>query len=254
MTILGLIKGDHEVGLYSTSVKIYNMVNTTIASITWVVMPKLSYYFSRRDFKEINKLLKYALNFIVVLGIPSICGLEIIAPQLIETIAGKAYVDAALSLRLLGFAMLCSFFGGWIGNMTRLPAGQEAISLRITTISALINISLNLFLIPRWGLNAAAFTTAVSELFGLIGGFILLDRSIKIDGLEQVFAGPIIGGMGILAIGYIVKKTVAKAWAISIVTIVVSVIWYLVVMIISKNEFFMGFINPIVRKMRGIKI
>ena len=172
MTILGLLKGDHEVGLYSTSVKIYQIVNTTIASIAWVVIPKLSYYFAQKNYAEINKLLKYSLNFIIVFGIPSICGLEIIAPQLVVTIAGYAYADAALSLRILGFAMLCSFFAGWVGNMTRLPAGKEGISLKISSVSAMINIVLNFILIPRWGLNAAAFTTFVSELFGLIWGLI----------------------------------------------------------------------------------
>ena len=253
MTILGLMKGDHEVGLYSTSVKMYQIVNTTIASITWVVMPKLSYNFARKDYAEINRLLKYALNFIVVLGIPSICGLEIIAPQIVVTIAGEAYADAALSLRILGFAMLCSFFAGWVGNMTRLPSGKEALSLKISSVSALLNIVLNFILIPKWGLNAAAFTTAVSELFGLVWGFILIDKNIKIDGLKQMFFGPVIGGLGILGIGWIVQRIIDRAWMVSIVAIGASVIWYLLVMIISKNEFFMGFVKPVLNKIRGAK-
>lgn len=250
MTILGLMKGDREVGLYSTSVKIYQIVNSTIASIAWVVMPQLSYFFSRKDYKEINKLLKYSLNFIVILGIPSISGLEIIAPHLIITIAGEAYADAALSLRILGFAMLCSFFAGWVGNMTRLPAGKEGISLKISSVSALLNIVLNFMLIPKWGLNAAAFTTAVSELFGLIWGFILIDKNIRIDGLKQMLIGPVIGGAGIIVIGEITQVLFHKAWIVSLITILISVVWYLAVMIMSKNEFFLGFVRPIVKRIQ----
>ena len=143
MTILGLVKGDYQVGLYSTSVKIYNLVNTMVASIAWVVMPQLSAGFARKDYKEINKLLKYSMNFILVLGIPCVCGIEIIAPQLIHVIAGEAYVDAALSLRLLGIALMCSFISGWIGNMTMLPAGKEKICLWSSVVSAMVNIVLN---------------------------------------------------------------------------------------------------------------
>ena len=249
MTILGLMRGDHEVGLYSTAVKIYQIVNSTVASIAWVVMPQLSYHFSRKEYSEINKLLKYSLNFILVLGIPCICGLLIIAPHLIITIAGEAYVDAALSLRILCFAMLCSFLGGWVGNMTRLPAGKEGLSLKISSISALLNIVLNFILIPKWGLNAAAFTTAVSELFGLIWGFIKIDKNIKIDGIRKMVMGPIIGGMGIFVIGWIVQRTFSKAWLVSIITIAISVVWYFAVMIISRNEFFMGFARPIAKRL-----
>ena len=253
MTILGLIKGDHEVGLYSTSVKIYQIVNTTIASIAWVVMPKLSYYYTKKDYSEINKLLKYSLNFIVVLGIPSICGIEIIAPHLITTIAGEAYVGATVSLRILGLALFCSFFSGWIGNMTRLPAGQEMISLKISCVSATINIILNMILIPIWGLNAAAMTTAISELIGLIWGFLIIDKNLKIEGLKQVFLGPIIGGIGIIVIGWFVQSVISIAWVVSVVTVIVSIVWYFVIMIVTKNEFFHGFMKPIIDKLRGVR-
>lgn len=65
-TILGLFRGDFEVGLYSTSVKIYHLINTMIASVAWVVMPQLSSGFAKKDYFEVNKLLKYSMNFIIV--------------------------------------------------------------------------------------------------------------------------------------------------------------------------------------------
>ncbi|WP_024860084.1 flippase [Ruminococcus flavefaciens] len=248
ITILGLIKGDHEVGLYSTSVKMYTIINTTIASIAWVVMPKLSLHFQQKNYSEINRLLKYALNYILVLGIPCVCGLEVIAPHLIILIAGEAYVDATISLRILGVAMMCSFIAGWIGNMTRIPAGRENVSLRISVISACINIILNLILIPKFGLNAAALTTAVSECFGMICGLILIDRKIKIDELSNMLIGPISGGVGIVLIGIASQLLFSKTWIITIVTVFVSVIWYFAVMLITKNEFFASFIKPIIFK------
>ena len=78
-TILGLFKGDIQVGLYGTSVRIYNIVNTLVASVVWVVMPQLSAAFSGRDYGKVNELLKYSLNFIIVLGMPCIVGLNAIA-------------------------------------------------------------------------------------------------------------------------------------------------------------------------------
>ena len=250
MTILGLIRGDHETGLYGTSVKIYTIVNTTISSIAWVVIPQLTVYFAEKNYKEINKLLKYALNFIVVLGIPCICGLEVIAPHLIVTFAGEEYVDAALSLRILGFALFCSFIGGWIGNMTRIPAGKEKISLLISSVCAALNLILNILLIPKWGLNAAAFTTAVAELVGLIWGFVLLDKNVKINGLGKMLLAPVLGGAGILAIGIVIQLLTDTPWKVSLFTILLSILWYIIILVVSKNEFFIGFMTPIWNKLR----
>ena len=253
VTILGLVRGDREVGLYSTSVKLYQIVNTTIASIAWVVMSKLSFYFAKKDYEEINKLLKYSLNFIIVFGFPCICGLEIIAKEIIVMVAGDAYADASLSLRILGFALLCSFISGWLCNMVRIPSGQDFLSLKISLFCALVNVVLNLILIPVWGLNAAAFTTALTELFGLIWGFIVIDKNIKITGLKEMVIAPLIGGIGIICIGYIVKNLIDSSFAISLVTIFFCFMWYSFVMIVSKNEIFLEFTKILANKFVNIK-
>lgn len=250
MTILGLVKGDYQVGLYSASVKIYNLINTMVASIAWVVMPQLSTGFEKEDYKEINRLLKYSMNFIVVLGIPAVCGIEIIAPYLIYVIAGEAYVGASLSLRILGAALIFSFIGGWMGNMTMLPAGKESICLRSSIVSALVNIVLNLIMIPKWGLNAAAFTTVLAEIIGIIIMLPYIDKKIKIIGLGNMLKAPLIGSAGIIILGFVFQNIIKTPWILSVLTIAVSVVWYLTVLIITKNEFFMGFAEPVIAKLK----
>lgn len=250
MTILGLVKGDYQVGLYSASVKIYNLINTMVASIAWVVMPQLSTGFEKEDYKEINRLLKYSMNFIVVLGIPAVCGIEIIAPYLIYVIAGEAYVGASLSLRILGAALIFSFIGGWMGNMTMLPAGKESICLRSSIVSALVNIVLNLIMIPKWGLNAAAFTTVLAEIIGIIIMLPYIDKKIKIIGLGNMLKAPLIGSAGIIILGFVFQNIIKTPWILSVLTIAVSVVWYLTVLIITKNEFFMGFAEPVIVKLK----
>ncbi len=250
-TILGLVKGDIEVGLYSTAVSIYNIVNSMVSSISWVVIPQLADAFSKKNYEIVNEKVKYALSFIIVLGLPCFCGLEIIAKELIITVAGEAYVGAAMSLRILGVALLFSFVGGWIGNITLIPAGKEKICLLVSIISAIVNIVLNFIFIPIGGLNAAAMTTWISELISVILLVPYFDKNINIEAKARLFKAPFIGSIGILIIGTIVKKVFAISWMISVMTIVISIIWYSFVLIFLKNEFFMSFVMPI--KNRFIK-
>ena len=55
-----------------------------MASVAWAVMPQLSSGFAKRDYQEVNRLLKYSLNFIIVLGLPCIIGVNAIALPIID--------------------------------------------------------------------------------------------------------------------------------------------------------------------------
>ena len=249
-TILGLYKGDYQVGLYSTSVKIYNIVNTVVASVAWVVMPQLSANFAKRDYNQINKLLKYSLNFIIVLGLPCLVGLDAITKEIILLIAGESYLGAELSLRILTFSLACSFISGWIGNMMMLPAGKEKICLKSSIVSAVVNIVLNLILIPIWGLNAAATTTAISEFLGIIIKRPYIDKEVRIDGLKQMIAAPVVGSIGIIIVSIMVRCFITSPYLIAILTILLSGMVYLAALVLMKNEFAMNFLNPIVSKLK----
>ena len=250
ITMLGLMKGDLEVGLYSTSVKIYNIINTVVTSVVWVVMPQLSSGFAKKDYKEVNRLLKYSLNFIIVLGLPCLVGLNVITKPLLYVIAGEEYLGASTSLHILTVSLLFSFISGWIGNMMMLPAGKEKICLISGIISALLNVLLNLVLIPKWGLNAAAFTTATVEFVGIWVKQPFIDKQIKIDGFKEIIKAPIIGCIAIAIIGVTASKLISSSFSISLVTIGLSIVIYVLILLIMKNEFFLGFVRPVFKKIK----
>jgi O-antigen/teichoic acid export membrane protein len=249
-TILGLYKGDYQVGLYSTSVKIYNMVNTVVASVAWVVMPQLSENFAKKNFKKINSLLKYSLNFIIVLGLPCLVGLNVITKEILLLIAGESYLGAELSLRILTISLACSFISGWIGNMIMLPAGKEKVCLRSSVVSAIVNIILNLILIPIWGLNAAAATTAISEFLGILIKIPYIDREIHITGLKQMIAAPIVGSICIVLVSIAVRCVINSSYLIAILTIILGALVYLAVLVLMKNEFVLNFLKPVISRLK----
>lgn len=247
-TMLGLMKGDRQVGLYSTSVKIYNMVNTVVASIAYVVMPELSAYFTKKDYKNINRILRYALSFIVTLGIPCLVGLNVITIPLIYTVAGADYVDTAMSMHILTIALACSFIGGFFGNIIMLPSGRERYSLQSSIVSAVVNFVLNLILIPIWGMNAAAATTAIAEFVGIFIVRRHVEKEIKIDRLWDIFKGPLVGGVGIAVVAAVVRLYFKNSYTITFVTIIVGAFVYAAVLYAFKNELFMQFVRPLKAK------
>lgn len=251
ITILGIIKGDYEVGLYSTSVKIYSLINSTIASIAWVVMPQMTKNFNEKNYDEINKLFRYAVNFVVVLGLPCVVGINVLCPEIIEIIAGKEYLGATGSLHILSIALAVSLIGGLIGNILLLPAMQEKVCLFACTISAAVNIILNIILIPKFGLAAAAATTAVSECISLFIGLRKVDKKVKLIGEKRDFLGPVIGSAAIAAVGKMTALLTQQLWVKTAATILISIVVYVLSLILCRNEFAQNILKTVFSKKNG---
>lgn len=236
-TMLGVMRSDLEVGLYSTTTKIYNMINQVIASICWVVMPQLSESYRDKNYDSINSLLKYSLNFIVVLGLPAVTGLFIMAPDIIMAVGGTSYLPATTSLRILSLALLFSLFGGFVGNVIFLPSGREKIFLFTCIISAVINFGLNIILIPQYGIEAAAATTALAQFIGFIMNRFFVEKEVNVGKLSEIFRGPIIGCVCISIICFLVKVFVNN-WLIRLMlAFVFSIIVYFAILLLTNNKF-----------------
>ena len=250
ITILGLVKGDFEVGLYSTSVKIYNIVNTIIASVSTVVWPQIAEAYKNHKQQDVNRLAKYSLNFIIVFGLPCIVGINMVAKEIILLIAGKEYLGAATSLHILTIALLFSFIGGWLGSTNFLPNGRESVCLIASSCAAVANLVLNLIAIPFWGLNAAALTTAIAEGISLIILFAKYDKNMKITGFFEMLKGPFLGSIFIVVASLVVRIFVSNSILIGFITVALSMIGYFGMLVLTKDEFFLGYIDPIIKKLK----
>lgn len=163
MTMLGWMIGDYYVGLYSVAVKIYTIIKQLLAALYNVMIARLSYYYAQEQLEKFKSLLNNAINAIIFLTVPATCGLICISREVILVISGKSYIEATTCLQILSIALFFAMLGGVFSNCVNLPLKRERINLIATSISAAVNIGLNIFLIPIFHHNAAAFTTLISE-------------------------------------------------------------------------------------------
>lgn len=126
VTMLGLMKDDYSVGIYSTAVKIERLISQLIASILFVLLPKLSNLFSSNDYEKINATLRRILGIIILLGLPCYVGASILSDEIIKIIGGSEYVESPMVMRILLLGFLFSLIGGsFLGNIVLLPSGNE---------------------------------------------------------------------------------------------------------------------------------
>lgn len=245
-TMLGIMKGDYEVGIYSTALKIENIILQVVASLVWVVMPRLSIYFAEEDYKKINGMLKKTLSIFMVIGCPAIAGVWALSNEIVMIIGGKNFLDSALPLNILMLAFAFSLIGGsFLGNMVLLPSKKENVYMWICCITAVFNVVMNYILIPHGGASAAAFTTALSSLLILILLLLKKDKRIKLDYIVEVIISPLIGSVVIFVYCKIIEILFTGLWSRTIVSILGSIILYCLVMIMMKNDLCMELIEAI---------
>ncbi len=163
-TMLGWMVGAYYVGLYVVAVKIYAIIKQLIASMYNVLVARMSLYHAENRLDEFKHLLNAVLNMVILFSIPATVGLLLTSTEVICLISGENYVLAATALRILAFAFFFAIVGGILANCVNLPLRREKFNLLATSVSAAMNIVLNIWLIPLFKQNGAAFTTLLSEV------------------------------------------------------------------------------------------
>lgn len=234
-TMLGLIKDDIQVGLYSTSVKIYTIAKNVLSAILMVLIPRFSILFSKKMIKEAEDLLSDIFNILTTIMFPLVTGLIFLSKDVILFISGKDYVEANVSLMLLSCASIFSLYSYLNVQCILLPLKKEKVVFYATLISAVLNIILNLILMPKWGINAAAFTTIVAEATVWIISFLVGKKSamikFNIRDIISCFTGCIVIGFICVLIENIMSGITAL-----LIAFILSVLAYSLILLVFRNS------------------
>lgn len=251
-TMLGYLKDDYAVGIYSVATKIYLIVKNLTGSILTVTIPRLAYLASKKVKDDYEELLNKVANALIILILPSIVGLTMLSREAILIIAGNKYLDAQLPLVVLSIAILFSTFSGLFNNCVLLPHKREKVFLKSSIISAVTNIVLNFILIPYFGAVAAAFTTLISEIIMALMNFmgcrdligrVVFNKSFK-NNLTSVFCGSI----GVIICCKIIMTVFLNIYVCSIVVVLLSVTVYGLILIALRNDIVLENLNKIIHR------
>ena len=163
ITMLGTMKSNREVGIYTAATKMNQVLCQLIKSICTVVLARLSFYKSNDKEDEYNSLLTSVFKSLVLLIIPAMFGMFLLAPQIIMLISGASYMDAVPTVRILVLNLFLSPINGFIAYQIFMPIKKEKIIFWATCGGAISNIIMNVVLIPYFSYNGAAIATVMAE-------------------------------------------------------------------------------------------
>lgn len=161
-TMLGFLKGDEAVGIYTAATKINRMVVMMITSATAVLLPRLSYY-AGRDQSEFFRLANKAVQFVVLFSVPCAAGLFILAEPVIVLFSGGGFLPSVPVMKIMNAVIVMISISGLLGSQFFISVGKEKLTLVSVIAGAAVNFTLNMILIPLYGAVGAAVATVVAE-------------------------------------------------------------------------------------------
>ncbi len=161
--MLSKLSGMREVGIFNAANEMIMVLFMIPSIVSTVLFPVLSQQYSNAPDK-LAKTACYAERILLSIGIPLGMGLFMIAPQVLGLTYGSKYVDAVPAFRILAVALSLVFARSIMGWLLA-AMDKVKIVMWINLGSLVINVFLNLLLIPAYGHLGAAVTTAVSLVF-----------------------------------------------------------------------------------------
>jgi len=162
-TMLGFMTTDAEVGYYDAAVKIKYALSLLITSLGTVILPRASYYVEKGLKEEFRDITKKALSFVLMLAIPCTVFFIIYAREGIYLISGPDYAPAIAPMIAILPALIPIAMTNVFGIEILVPTGREKEVLYSTIAGVIIDLILNLILIPKFGATGAAIGTLAAE-------------------------------------------------------------------------------------------
>ena len=236
-TMLGLYCDDSSVGCYSNAMKLVRTVNTSIAAIGAVLLPRLSTVYEEKNFKEFNKLVNSGLKIMLLFAFPAALGLVVLSKECVLLLFGDSFINAISILKVLALMIPFVVCNTILGAQVLITANREKKYMLSVMVSALVNIVLNALLIPKYGAPSAAIASLISEVIVLVFYVYFSKDIIKVE-FEWHFVLSISISLGLyyLVSKFVISQFSLKAFSNFVVNIVACCVIYFGVGYVLKNQ------------------
>jgi len=174
--LLSFYHGDAMVGWYNAPYNLIMMLMIISHSINQSLYPSLTRRYAR-DAGTVNRVLGRVTKYLLIISLPIALGVTILAQPIVSTLYGEAFEHSALALQILIWVLPAMFLTDLFGHTTMAMDNERGVA-RVNTVNALFNVTLNLLLIPSYGLLGAAVTTVLTEMVGVTQYYFLLRHKV----------------------------------------------------------------------------
>lgn len=175
-----LMTGGDSSGLYTAAAAFSKPPYWLMFAFGSVALPLVASSFGKGDIQQCKIYLSQVIRYSTLMFLPLIVIIASTSQELIVFFYKPEYSPAGMPLKILIFG-IC--FVGLISIMAHLmiAIGQERLMAVMAVMVIVLDIMLNSYLVPKFGLNGAAMATSLSALALLLASGWYVIKKIGID-------------------------------------------------------------------------
>ncbi len=170
--LLKQMLGTEAVGWYSTPYKITFAFQFIPMALIAALYPRMSEYFVTQK-EKLVVVLHDAMKYLLVISVPIAVGICVLAREIILMLYGTAFLPSVFPLQILILSLIFSFIGFPIGALLN-ACNKQTTQTTIVGSVMLLNILMNVILIPRLGVPGAALSAFVGNMLLTVVGYMFI--------------------------------------------------------------------------------
>lgn len=159
--VIGYFMGANAVGIYSASYALGSLVGFFYGPMALLLFPAITNLYANNRIPELKNHLKYSLKFFMMFAIPSLFGLSILSKSLLRTLTTPEFIGGYIIIPIVALGVILSTSGNLFSEILVLFKRTKMMSL-LYGLSALINLVMNIIMIPIIGISGAAIATLIT--------------------------------------------------------------------------------------------
>jgi len=231
---IGYFKDMSNVGIYNAALPLTYFLLIVPALFLQLFFPVITREYSKKNFNLIKSLSKQIGKWIFILNLPILIILMLFPGAVINLLFGSGYIQAENSLRLLSIGIfIYSIF--LISENLLSMAGKSKTVLFNLLVASIVNIILNIILIPSYGINGAAFSTMLSYILWSLLSFFMAKYHTSVVPLKwEMLKILLVASIPTIALFY-VRKFIAINTPNMLISGTLFVVFYFILIFLTHS-------------------
>lgn len=232
--IIAVLRSSREVAIYGAAYRPieYSLLAATLLIAVMFPLLARAWVSDRAEFKSVYQR---GGEFLLAMVLPIPAVLIVIGKPLVENVYAPAFAATALPLAVLGPALVLMVVNAWQA-FCLLAGGRQRIALAYDAAALVVNLALNLILVPRLGYMGAAVAAGATAVFVTACAGTAVRRLLGVSLDTGRVARLLVAGFGFAGVLWLLVAAGIAWWAAPIIAATSYPLWLLGLRLTSLGE------------------
>lgn len=246
LIFLGYLADDKSTGYFGAAIKLTRLIIALLSSLSTVMITRLSFFLKNNQISEYKSTATKALNYIIFIALPSSVGLYLLAPELVLLFSGNFFTESGVVLKLLSPVIFVISLSNFVGIQVLYSKGKENIVFISVIIGMVIDIFLNILLIPIYSYKGSAYANLISQIIVLLIQITAGRKHFGFNLLNKNYLNYIIATLLMTLIIIFIRNIISNSTIYLVVSVVSGIAIYFASLLILRENVVLNEIKSLI--------